>query len=437
MFSKQINKPNITEKPVFFDYIVCFALPVLSQFADRLQSLMGVNTSLIALIVILLSIALGIHQAGRVTRVPRIMMLTITLLSVVCFNSLINGADATNALKPLLLMIFVCLVGPLVTSVGIRLFMFTIVTISIVITIDGILNIGAYSAAGVNLYNIRQSTIVDKPIYTIMYALSITLIMVYYDKLINNVVKLLSIVIVIAFTYFGFLVIESKTFIFAVLLSAVALYVVNQRRGRTNVLIPLVVFALILLTTLFYYSFPEYIPDTVKSLISNLFGVEISYSTSYDGTFFGRNVIASTALSEFLQHPIVGIGFGNFSASFIWGGVEHSVNQTESSWLSFLTEGGMLYFLIQFIFNSVLIVLLYRRAVNTGDKSVIAILLVLLVFGALNIVNDFANNLYWCALAVAYGLAREAPGLNRNSGPLLAFRRHCGRYKKGGEYGSY
>lgn len=424
-------------RPTLIDCLACFVLPVLSLFADRLQIATGINTSILALACIVLALISAIYRGGRVVRIPRGMLLTIALVAIICMNSLVQGSEIIDAAKPVLLMAFICIAGSQITPAGVRLFIGAIIVMSVVVTVDAMLNIGEYASEGLNLYNVRQSTIVDKPIYTILYALSISLIVSYFSKLQNNVVRLSASALIAVETYFGFSVIESKTFLFAVALAAVVFYFISARIGKANVMIPLVIFVAASLLLLLLYLHPEYVPDSVRSLLSNLMGIDISYSARYDGTYIGRSSITATALSEFAQHPIGGVGFGNFTATFVWSGTEYAVGQTESSWLSFLTEGGIVYFLIQVVLNVFLVIRLYRRATRIHDVEATAMLLVLIVFGALNVVNDFANNFYWCALAIAYGLVNRETESTRDRLPSRALQMHYSVMREGNLYGSY
>lgn len=406
-----ISRANSTNRVGLLEICVCVLLPFISFFSEAVFNLTNITPSFIIAALIFASMIMALYEAGSSFYFGKFELVCFLLLGGIACAHIVCGASILPEVRIIAYTVLALFLGRYYSANAFRLFMLSIVVISVIVSVDALMKVGTYSSMGLSLYNVRHDTLVDKSAFTLVYSMSIIwLTYVFADKR-KKLIRVASIALIFLFTYCGLIIIESKTLLLAYVTVVVMLALIGKIRLK-----PFAVIALILVVffAMLYIALnPDILPDFVKSLLSNVFGIDVgSYNHErYDTTYSGRWQIVLSALSELSKNPFFGIGFGQFAevSSQYWSVWGFEVTETESSWLSFLTEGGVLFFIIQLLLILKVSLGLGRLWKETGKSELMVLLCLIIFYAVINVINDFAAvSVYWCVLSLGFGVISKS-----------------------------
>ena len=291
-----------------------------------------------------------------------------------------------------------------------------LILVSLLLSLDALRYVPAMLAKGFRIYNVTSSTLLDKAVYTLVLTLTVVLLLV---KLFENkstqgkLKKTLYVILIIAYSVVNIVVVQSKLFVMTLCSTILILYFFSQGKSKKKVRSFVVVVAIGLIVL--FYAFPDKIPDYIYVFLNRYtgaFGEKISTIQAYNKytvTYEMRNTIYNYALGLFFKHPVFGIGFGNYqlyakqNATLLGG-----VTQTESSMMSLLVEGGILYVIMHaWLLIDMMLNLLRKCKEDTRDMRSLKMIVIIIAYLILNAGNDCFNVMYWMILGFIYKFSRR------------------------------
>lgn len=276
-------------------------------------------------------------------------------------------------------------------------FINSILLISLILSINVYLNIGIVQQQGLSIYNIRQYTIVDKPVFSMIFSLSTVIII---EKIIKGRNKVLFLILLLNNLFIPIVIIQSKLvlvilfFIFFDYFMSLKLHV---KFAFTAFILILSSLSILFLNAIgFTFNFlPDYIKAIVNILLSdNIFKIDNKF---YD-TFIIRATIAFMVLDLFFDNFLWGLGFGGYSKYILSNNsATNVVTETESSFLNMFVEGGFIYSILHIYL--LIMIYIYCRRIKKYYKEPY---LILITYILLNLANDFMTLSYWIILAAIY-----------------------------------
>lgn len=248
---------------------------------------------------------------------------------------------------------------------------------------------------------------IDKPVFSLFYGVYFCL--AYVEYLIRKNKMLHMVLFPITFIL-NVYVIQSKLALTAFVLFAVVHFVVNKNieiRSRIKKLMGkiILVFLLVLMVNPSMIS----VPDEFKTMVNQVAGKEViavSKMMKDDNTYTMRAAIRVHCFRLFFQHPLFGVGLGNYKkytgsdVTFYTGGGNYvSINEAESQVLGILVEGGLWYIvsyalLCIYILKKIIIEFVRKKEdYNLMVAFSIIVPLVYMCFG-----NDFFCMDFWILL---------------------------------------
>lgn len=248
------------------------------------------------------------------------------------------------------------------------------------------------------LYFFRDSVPIEKQTFSILFAISSFYCLI---SIFQNEQKKLNLFMLSLFTIINVFIIQSKTSLLILVLDILLLFLLNEEaRKKIKRFIPL--FLLMYLFLLFF--FPSIaLPDDIRYGINRLAGNEI-LSSKYTRimehlsmTYDVRADMKDYCFRLFKEHPILGVGIGNFAVLNRYSSnYFNDLIEPESSWLSILTEGGLCYMITMIIFFGVGIKKFYNMwIINNKDLHYLAGIILFFNFALLFIFNDFMDSIFW------------------------------------------
>ena len=195
------------------------------------------------------------------------------------------------------------------------------------------------------------------------------------------------------------------------IVTLISLMIIPLTFPRLSINRKIILFLLISVATwgIFVY-FPQIFPDWQRNL-ERLAGTS---SEIQDGTWTGRLLIYEAGIELFWQHPYLGIGSGAFASTVepIFGRAIVAHN----TFLSVLTEGGIMGFLLFIAMIISIIPSLLNR--STGSRAFSIILFTILIVGIIPLTAE-KSKYVWFVLAL---LAGEASPIISRVEQLLPFK---------------
>lgn len=387
------------------EYLAYVLLPLVNLASDPLQDI-GINSTLVTAflicVIMLLSIASrGIHDI-RFTGLELLLVCASTIMMLV---HLALGSNAQTEARWLILAVMMVVLSKTTDRSCVHLLGKTLVAVSLVMAIDSIVAAVGLLEIGYGVYNARLYTLVDKPAYTITYTLASAYIFIRLasgrkksqKSLFGYAICLLMMLVS------GLLIMQSKTLLITMPIALlISLHYSGVIKKDSRVLLGIVM--LVIAVVAFFAINPGYLPGYVRSVLNEFFGLHLGeYNSLLDQTYSMRDQISDAAISVFVNSPIIGVGFGEYShfAASFYSGWGFEVDQTESSWLTFLVEGGIVYVGIQFSIIIYILLKLSRRSASTIVEEDIVALQFVILFSIANLMNDFASSTtYWLVLSL-------------------------------------
>lgn len=285
-----------------------------------------------------------------------------------------------------------------------------IVVISIILSIDIIIQAIIVLSKGINMRNLRHYTLLDKQGYNMFYSFAIPILLVntYYKKNIKNII--LSILTIVCAIFF----MQIKSFLYTiplgVLLALLCLRLINIKKVINYFILSSIIFILIFL------KLPINIKNQLLTPIRYYVLNDLSMSTNDSlrdlDTFEIRFEIWKNSINIIKKNPILGIGYGNYAnlvegnkiTSNVTGITYDMPTVTESGVLTFILEGGLIGATLHLLI--ILWIIFKTIKINLCSKDTITTTIIAFVFISSNMVQDNLNYLYWCILALQIYIAK-------------------------------
>lgn len=278
-----------------------------------------------------------------------------------------------------------------------------------------VISISAYILYMKYGFYVRNEIIVDKQLTSCIY--SLCYVFCWIDIIFSSfnyaakhnrkrLIELMSNIICLLFIlYSNFVIIGSKTSVFALPFVIFALYINckdDMKRHYKKILYITMIMSLLFLI---FYSRTIF-NDDIKEGINHLFNAQIYELNRGNNreitTFSVRSIIIEYCMNLFSQYPVLGIGLGNFD--YYNRSMFSTLKETESSVLSVITEGGIYYTLLLLWFYFILI----RKAICSLKKhfayEYCIALAIPVMFFVICIGNDFMDNMYWLMMGISYSI---------------------------------
>lgn len=396
--------------------IVVVLTMVLNVYGAALSRLYNVPTMIFtALPLALLFLCLFVFDKGMLNIDKNLKALLYINLAIFMLHLVFCGFG-DNEIKYILYFAVFLIVKSIVKRENWKAVEIGLVGIALYLSFDALRYLPDMLSRGVRIYNVANNTILDKSVYTLVPTLAfVCLIVNFLDRNIEmkKWQRTVTLILMLFFAGIDLVLIQSKLFILVMIATICILYFFTNGSPKKFVrtFLLLVVIALVIV----FAFFPQIIPDYIYVFLNKylgVFGSAVSRVQAYDrytSTYDMRGNVYKFAFNLFLNHPLLGVGFGNYKIyaaenAYFLGGVK----QTESSLMNILVEGGLLYFATHI---SLLLLLLARiikaKKKYPNDMLYIKFLIIVVAYTILNAGNDFYNVLYWMILGFVYKLSGE------------------------------
>lgn len=277
-----------------------------------------------------------------------------------------------------------------------------IVLISIILSIDILIQGINLISSGVNLRNVRQYTLLDKQGYNMFYsfAIPITLVNFYYNKKIKNIIILIINIIASIF------IMQIKSFFYTIPIGIImALWILKKIRFKEVLaLIGIIGISCVLTFNLVPSIIPKAIKVPIQYYILKDTGGIYDVDLRNLDTFEIRGQIWKNGMDALKNNYIIGIGYGNYAklvenkkvVSNATGEIYSMPNVTESGLLTFILEGGIIGFLLHMLI--IYCICLNTLKIKQYSKTCLISTIIFMIFIVSNIAQDNLNYLYWFVL---------------------------------------
>ena len=384
-------------------YIIILSVlsSLLNDYFVRNIPMLSKATSLATFLLLFVAVV-DILRKKKIRKYPPIYMIIYLNIVFLFIQSLFIGITS-ETIKLILYSITIVVLINYLDDKTISLLYKIILIMSVILSIDIIIQGINLIHSRINLRNLRHYTLLDKQGYNMFYSFVIPILIVNIYKKKKIIDIFIFILTIIATVFF----IQLKSFLYTIpvglLLALLTLRIVKPAKILKIGGIAIIIVVMII------NIFPSSIPNQISSPI-NYYILNNKSSLSNDDlrnldTFIIRRDIWKNAFQELKKEPILGIGYGNYGKlvenkniiSDITG-IQYSMpNVTESGLLTFLLEGGLLGFVMQ-------ISIIFWIVINTANirkinKNIVITTIIYFVFLASNIVQDNLNYLYWFIIA--------------------------------------
>lgn len=392
-----------SEKWQITSIMIC-ALMVLNLYGSYLQRKFGIN-SFIFVLLPLTVILLRMMVTKQNLKLSKSIAVPVGILLVTCALQMARQVFSVSSIKYLVYIIIFLVVANVSSRQDWELTKKTICLISIVMTIDALIQVPTLLKINYRLYNVRQLTMLDKPWYSLL--LTFASLVLIIDLLIGQKKRrILKICMIVFFTAVNLLVIQSKSSILCVLFGIVVFLINANKKTRNKVLI--IGIPLVFVAMLYLVFNQQEIPDYIKVMLNRYFGLfsdaSINNYSFYEGSFTSRSKIIAYNLQLIMDHPLLGIGFGRYSEY----GTALNVIETESSIMNSFVEGGLVYGVAHLSLVYIILKRLIKYIKNNGrDCSSIQLITIFILYLIFNMMNDYMTAMYWAFLGIAFAYTRN------------------------------
>ena len=385
---------------------ICYFLMPINIYSEYLEKITGINTLFfnIGCFMVLLFLSIPIFLKKQKIK-QRIGLTTELILGIVILHLIIYG-NYVNELKQASFIIEFMIVSTFYDNKYFNSIKKVIIVISMIMSVDTLLNLPKVIAQNHNLFNVRQYTMLDKPYYTLIFPLAIIFLISLMIKNKSKHIVLLSVMIsLLCVVLFG--IIGSKTALAATVL---AIIIMLSRDKKKRKYLYLGLLGIGIASFIYFGILHKKVPDFLISIIYFFRGEYDIVSNAYAKSYFIRFEIVTLAFKTFLAHPFWGCGFNNyynFVSSHGWQHYSLGVTDVESDLLAMFAEGGILYaILILELFWYIFIKLLAKKALLKTNTQHVSDALGCLICLFISIIgNDFMSSFFWCLLGIIYGCA--------------------------------
>ena len=374
---------------------LCYVLVPLNLYGDYLERVFGIKP-LVINVFSMLMYAILLFFLEKKSKIGKKYVAYFLINSVICLGHFATSS-ITSELKQLCYITLFVMIASIETGTTYNLLRKTILFLTIPMSIDALISARTIRAMGYGIYNVRLLTMMDKPYYTLIFSIAIIILIHGIINLKARKTRIAYFVWICVLAYVQYMLIQSKTSILAVVLALFAEYMLVYRNVPRKMLYCISVIILgVMVIVLFlpYIKIPNYIMDVVNFVTGNYSIMEKSYYT-----FIVRKEVLENVMTILSRYPLFGVGFGSYyKYAFSHGMLYYTrdIYDMESSVLSILGEGGLIYFIVVFLVFAVLTKRLLKLCrLKRLNRELIGVGLCMLI---LLVGNDFMSTFFWCLI---------------------------------------
>ena len=276
-----------------------------------------------------------------------------------------------------------------------------ILFISFIAFIDALINIPQLVYSNMRLFNIRNYTMLDKTLYTIIFPLSVVILINGLSKYTSKYCKILAVIYSLSLISIMALVFESKMGLLALMVVALGEMIFLHNKFTKKIFRILIIMSVLII---FYYLFNiNKIPDYIIALLG-FFDTSVKrVNAVYYSTYNVRFEIISIVFKILEKNPLLGCGFDNYYQYVTQNNLQVlslGISDVESAVFEMLAEGGIVYFTL----NAWILLILFKRLIKntktTPEYLGIFLCLMCLIWG-----NDYMNIIYWVILGILWNVS--------------------------------
>ncbi len=382
-----------------------FAVIVINVYAKPFSEFLGISSVYVSAFPLVLLFIAFCGLRGPQFYFDRTLLIYTSILLIVFVTHFFTASRLMMDVKYLLYFVCFLMVISCANQGTWKSIEAATIILSIIMSLEVFSKLPFLIAQNINVYNVRKYVLLDKPVYS--FVLGLGCICCYFIPLRNKqwgiLKKIACFTMMIIFALVNFLVVQSKIFILGICVAGVfAVFFAKNNIKKTLFYTGMLLLILLVIAVLID---PSLIPGYIYTFINKYTGLFSSYVIqSQTVTYSVRSNITLYALSIFIEHPVFGIGYGNYElyaaqqVSLLNGAVE-----TESTMLNMLVEGGLLGFLsfvgiLAFIFFSLIKQIKYHK----DSWILIELLFIVVYLTVLACGNDFYNIYFWTIMGFAY-----------------------------------
>ena len=210
---------------------ICYFLMPINIYSEYLEKITGINTLFfnIGCFMVLLFLSIPIFLKKQKIK-QRIGLTTELILGIVILHLIIYG-NYVNELKQASFIIEFMIVSTFYDNKYFNSIKKVIIVISMIMSVDTLLNLPKVIAQNHNLFNVRQYTMLDKPYYTLIFPLAIIFLISLMIKNKSKHIVLLSVMIsLLCVVLFG--IIGSKTALAATVLAIIIMLSRDKKKRK-------------------------------------------------------------------------------------------------------------------------------------------------------------------------------------------------------------
>lgn len=289
----------------------------------------------------------------------------------------------------------------------------TIVLISMFMIGEAIFYYIMLQSWGWGTYNVRNFTIAPKEDYTILLSVAfVYLFLKFMSKKEQGLKRYATIGLMILELGVNIIIIQSKTAIIIMILALVFIYKKSSNKQKKK--IHHICLAALAVGIILVLSGQKYIPDFVYVFLNRytgLFGNKIASIVNYSkyaGSYEQRDSIYGYCIELIMQHPIFGIGFGNFGKYSILSSnsLISELTQAESGVLGAFVNGGIFYGILylQIIIYPIIKGICNKKIIDRDNNIfflIIALTIIICVF-----TNDCESVTFWLIVGCLHSYSK-------------------------------
>lgn len=388
-----VNKSSISNRTKCANFCMVGCL-VLYTYGQALQNTTGIDSFIFTLPILgLLFMIFFCLRDFYILKMKYSVALFVGICLSICILQILNSEMTLDSFKYIAFFVSCIMMSQVSEKSTFTCFKYSIITLSILLSLDALWHLPQLLASGTGLYNIRIYTLVDKPWYS--FILSFSVIILLIEVTYNKINKIFATILIIVNLAINIIVVQSKATILCIGVALFLVLVNSSAKNRKRILLGLILLSILAILIVHFY--PEKIPAYIGAAIYQIFGINIGdYGDQYNRlnyTFDARNNIYDYVWGIFEEHPLLGIGFGNYT---VLGSNYTGITDTESSLLQSFVGGGAVFALSYILLCITISLNLFKLCKNKHYQCKDVELLVLFViYFILNIQNDYFSLIYF------------------------------------------
>lgn len=385
---------------------LCIVLIPLNLYGDFITKKTGINSFLVnaTTTIILFILIISFNKRLVISKLIVCFLIVNVLISVIHIIIFRNIAGEIKHILFIIVFMFATMISDMYTY---SLFKKVILALTVVMSIDAIIQSHVVAQLGYRMFNVRNYTMLDKMFYTELFSIAVIIL---FNRMMEECKKrrkleLILWMVVLIWVLFGLF--EAKIGLLSIAFAIVAECIFVKKEYRKYVI--RIMFLLLIALGVYFLFFMKEVPDYIIALKSFFEYNYNSVNRVYFDTYFTRFEILSIVFIIFLQHPFIGIGYGNYYSYVSARGFQNyskGIEDIESAFFALLAEGGTIYFLIMLILFFVVFNRIIKNKSLKPDVIGIYICMLVLILG-----NDFMNLFYWVWLGIIWRVSRINEGV--------------------------